>query len=481
MAQSLEEAMSTSTLTAHEAVIEALRGVEALRGLTGDEYNWLASNGSERKFEDRAVVFHENDPAYHLSIILKGEIFVRRSSDSLTLFIGRTAQITGLLPFSRMKTWAADGYSAGALWLLDIHKDLFPAMLVAIPSMAQLSVSILLDRVRDFTRADLQAEKLTALGKLAANLSHELNNPAAAAKSAAQHLSEKVDRDQSLCQLGRSFRSDEELANYLAWTKQSLAESALRDLPAYEGSLVAGDHEETLITWLEEHSVPLAWSVAPALAEAGIPVNRLEELFSLVGPEVFPDAVSSFSVSLDTRKMVDTVANSSSRIFHIISAIKDYSYMDQAPIQEIDLRRSLENTLALLNPRLVHVKVISDFDPALPSINGGGAELNQVWTALIENALDAMPSGGTLKITTRRKGEMAFIEIWDDGPGIDPAIVSRIFEPFFTTKPIGMGLGQGLDLVRRVVGKHFGSVGVESEPHSTCFQVRLPLDRPQIY
>jgi signal transduction histidine kinase len=380
-----------------------------------------------------------------------------------------------------MKTWAADGFSAGTLWLLDIHKDAFPAMLLAVPSMAQRCVSILLDRVRDFTRADLQAEKLFALGKLAANLSHELNNPAAAAKSAAQHLSEKVDRDQSLCKLGRSFRSDEELDKYLAWTRQSLAEIDLHGLTAYEGSLVAGDHEEALIAWLEEHNVPLAWSVAPALAEARLPVQRLEELFSLLGPEVFPDAVASFSVSLDTRKMVETVSNSSSRIFHIISAIKDYSYMDQAPIQEIDLRRSLENTLAVLNPRLVHVKVTCDFDEALPPITGGGAELSQVWTALIENALDAMPSGGTLKITTRLKGEMAFIEIWDDGTGIDPSIASRIFEPFFTTKPIGMGLGQGLDLVRRVVGKHFGSVGMESAPHSTCFQVRLPLGRPLIY
>jgi signal transduction histidine kinase len=481
MGQDLEEVMSTSTLTEHEALVEALRGVEALQGLSDDEYGWLASAGSERRLEDRAVVFRENEPAYHLNIILKGEIYVRRSSDSLTLFIGRTAQLTGLLPYSRMKTWAANGFSAGTLWLLDIHKDAFPAMLLAVPSMAQRCVSILLDRVRDFTRADLQAEKLSALGKLAANLSHELNNPAAAAKSAAQHLSEKVDRDQSLCQLGRSFRSDEELDKYLAWTRQSLAEMDLRGLPAYEGSLVAGDHEETLIAWLEEHNVPLAWSVAPALAEAGLPVQRLEELFSLLGPEVFPDAVASFSVSLDTRKMVETVSNSSSRIFHIISAIKDYSYMDQAAIQEIDLRRSLENTLAVLNPRLVHVNVICDFDAALPPITGGGAELSQVWTALIENALDAMPSGGTLKITTRLKGEMAFIEIWDDGTGIDATIASRIFEPFFTTKPIGMGLGQGLDLVRRVVGKHFGSVGMESAPHSTCFQVRLPLGRPLIY
>jgi signal transduction histidine kinase len=179
--------------------------------------------------------------------------------------------------------------------------------------------------------------------------------------------------------------------------------------------------------------------------------------------------------------MVAAVSESSSRIFNIINSIKDYSYMDQAPIQDVDLVQSLENTLALLRPRLQQMVIVRDYEPGIPAITAYGGELSQVWTALIENAIDATKGQGTLKLITRLQGDMAFVDIWDDGVGIEPALSSRIFEPFFTTKPLGQGLGLGLDLVRRILSKHFGSVAMQSSPHSTCFQVRLPLDRPQIY
>ena len=155
--------------------------------------------------------------------------------------------------------------------------------------------------------------------------------------------------------------------------------------------------------------------------------------------------------------------------------------MDQAPVQDVNLVQSLENTLALLRPRLQKMVIVRDFEPSLPPVVAYGGELSQVWTALIENAIDATKGQGTLKLITRQEGDMALVDIWDDGVGIEPALSSRIFEPFFTTKPLGQGLGLGLDLVRRIVNKHFGSVAVQSKPGSTCFQVRLPLDRPQIY
>ena len=180
-------------------------------------------------------------------------------------------------------------------------------------------------------------------------------------------------------------------------------------------------------------------------------------------------------------RMTEAMINSTARIFDLIKAIKDYSYMDQAPIQEVDLAQSLENALALLHPQLQKMVVVRDYDPGMPLVTAYGGELSQVWTALIENAIDATDGAGTLKVTTRSRGEMAFVEIWDDGAGIDAALSTRIFEPFFTTKPLGQGLGLGLDTVRRIVNKHFGSVSVQSVPHATCFQVRLPLDKPHIY
>jgi signal transduction histidine kinase len=191
--------------------------------------------------------------------------------------------------------------------------------------------------------------------------------------------------------------------------------------------------------------------------------------------------MAAFASSLRVERMAETIIGSTVRIFDLISAIKDYSYMDQAPIQDVDLAQSLERTLSMFASRLERISVVTDFDHELPAIDAYGSELNQVWTALIENALDAMPDGGTLQLKTRLQGQMAVVEVRDSGVGIPPELVSRIFEPFFTTKAPGRGLGLGLDTAQRIVSKHSGFLSVESKPGSTCFQVRLPLDRAQTY
>ncbi len=468
-------------------IIASLRTVAALDGLTEEEYAWLATSGIERKGPDRAIVFRENEPACNMNIILRGEVQVRRKqSGSVALFIGRAGSMTGKLPFSRMKNYGGEGYAVGPVWALDIHESLFPEMLAAIPSMAQRCVSTLLDRVREVTRIEQQAEKLNALGKLAANLAHELNNPASAAqRSAASLFGELREYGENKYRFGSLCISEEETARYKEWVNSARARVAAftssSSARAPQSPLAVADREDALVHWLQAHNVPEAWTIAPELSESALALDLLDELAAIVGPRILPVAVATVASSLRVERMAETVVDSTVRIFDLISAIKDYSYMDQAPIQDVDLAQSLENTLVMFNSRLKNVRVDLDFDSSIPPVSAYGSELNQVWTALIENALESMSDNGDLRLATKSSGQLALVEVWDSGPGIEPAIRSRIFEPFFTTKAPGRGLGLGLDTVQRIVNKHSGYVSVESKPGATCFQVRLPLDRVQAY
>lgn len=468
-----------------EQILAALRTISGLDGLTTEEYTWLATHSTERVGPDGSLIFRENEPSHHMNIILRGEVIAqRRKSGPVARFVGRTSRLTGKLPFSRMKTWGADGRSVEPVWVLDIHEDLFEEMLRAIPSMTQRCVALLLDRTRDFTRMEEQAEKLLALGKLAANLSHELNNPASAAQRSAVNLSVELrETDEAKYRLGRLFRSDEELEQYNSWVKSARdyihSSAGFSLIP--KSPMEASDYEEKILRWLEERRVTAPWSIAPALAETRIPISMLDALAAALSPETLSPAIATFAGSLRVERMADTVVDSSERIFELISAIRGYSYMDQAPIQDIDLPASIENTLAMFRSRTAHVKIHLEFEQDLPQISAYGSELNQVWSALIENALDAMHDHGTLTISIRVTGQTALVEVRDDGPGIEEAIQSRIFEPFFTTKPIGTAMGLGLDTVQRIVSKHSGSVALDSKPHATCFQVRIPINRLRAY
>jgi signal transduction histidine kinase len=390
-----------------------------------------------------------------------------------------------------MKGYGGNGYSVGDVWSLDIPREKFPEMLAAIPSMGQRCVSVLLNRVREVTRIELQAEKLTALGKLAANLAHELNNPASAAqRSAASLFGELRQYGDQKQKLGAALAASGQYHQYQAWaqrTREKMANYTSRAILP-DNALDLSDREELIRAWLEARGIPEPWVIASVVAESPLTIAHLDELAAMLSPETLAVSAAAFASSLRVERMAETVINSTVRIFDLISAIKDYSYMDQAPIQEIDIAQSLDTTLTMFASRLEHVTVERNYDPELPRISAYGSELNQVWTELIANALDAMGKEssdglprGTLRLRTSPLGEMVTVEIWNDGPGIPPEIVSRIFEPFFTTKAPGQGLGLGLDSVTRIVAKHNGFVTVESKPGATCFQVRLPIERAQAY
>ncbi len=465
--------------------IAALRTIPSFTDLTDSDLEWIATHVEERRTESGALIFREGEPAHHMNLILEGEIQVRRRhSGPMALFIGRAGQITGKLPYSRMKTYGGDGYTTGRCWALDLHEDLFPEMLRVIPAMGQISVSILLDRVREVTRMEQQAEKLAALGKLAANLAHELNNPASAAQRSAASIFSELrdygDRKYTLGALALKAETAASLQDWMVEARNAMAsyqpDSALPASP-----MDAVDREATILAWLEKHNVPDAWNVAPAIAESATPLRNLEDFTDRFSDDIVAAAITTYSSALRVERMAQTIVTSTVRIFDLISAIKAYSYMDQAPIQAVDLSQSLEVTLSMFGSRLAGIALETDFDPDLPAVHAYGSELNQVFTALIENALDAMPEGGLLRLSTRRSGAFALIEVWDTGAGVPADLQTRIFEPFFTTKAVGSGLGLGLDIAQRIVSRHSGFLTVASQPGQTCFQIRLPLDQAQAY
>jgi len=463
-----------------EEIAAALDRIVPLHGLALEDRLWLARNGEEVIAQPGDVLFEEGTPADRMILILKGEIHVRRKRGGpMELFIGRAGQMTGYLPFSRMKVSGGQGFAVTPVWALLIHKSMFPAMLEAIPSMTQRVVSTLLDRVREVTRIEQQAEKLTALGKLAGNLAHELNNPASAAqRSAASLVTELRSNRQNRFKLVNLCLGEDQVRAVEEWEQAILGRTAP---PAEQNAAVSLRSEEDLRAWLNALGCDESWEVAPQLAEQGVTTADLDELRTILGPDETCISLQFFARYLRSSRSVDTLVNSTARIFDLISAIKAYSYMDRAPILEVDVPAGLDATLQMLQSRIQDVEVIREYEPDLPTISAYGSELNQVWTALIENALDALGCQGVLRLNCRREGEMLLVEIWDSGAGIPPELQGRIFEPFFTTKAPGHGLGLGLDNAMRIVRKHRGHLSVLSEPGSTCFRVRLPLDQLQAY
>jgi signal transduction histidine kinase len=467
-----------TTPTPVPVIIEALKRVPPLHGMEECELQWLATHGVERKVPAGTTLFHEGEVADTMTILLRGEVHVRRERGGpAALFIGRTGTITGLLPFSRMKTYGGHGYAVTDLWGLDYPRSIFAEMTSAVPSMTQRCVSVLLDRVREVTRLEQQAEKLSALGKLAGNLAHEMNNPASAAQRAASGLLDELRvYGNEKYRLGALCLDEEHLLRVRDW------QDAIRG----RGKILKQDStqhaalEDSLQTWLKAHGVDQTWKIAPELAELGVAPPQLEPI-EFLNSAALSVVLGQFTSSVRAERIAEAMLDSTARIFDLIRAIKDYSYMDQAPIQEVDVRQALENTLTMLQSRLAHVEIERRYESELPMISAYGSELNQVWMALLENALDAINDKGKITLGARLSGDMLLIEVWDNGPGIPEDMQARIFEPFFTTKPTGSALGLGLDTVQRVVRRHRGFVNVQSEPGATCFEVRLPVEQLQAY
>jgi signal transduction histidine kinase len=470
--------MSSNTAT---PVKQALKEIPLLADLNDSELQWLVNHLEEGNYIPGEVLSHQGEPAEYLIIILDGEIQARAEggNPNLPVYIASKGAITGLLPQSRMTTYARTTTAAAPTRLLRLHKRHFDEMLTTIPQLRPRLLGVMADRIRDTTKMDIQYEKLAALGKLSAGLAHELNNPAAAARSAAGEIRRLLDRlriaDASLT---RAAISPE------AWRHiGELEEGAIKKASACTAldSLTRSDREEQLGSSLTSAGIADAWDLAPELADAGLNQEIIAQLSEAVGPEALGSMLTRLASVLALYKISAEIQESTTRVSELVRAIKEYSWMDTQPEREIDIHQGLENTLTILKHQFRSgIRVERQYDPELPRICAHGGELNQVWTNLLQNAVDAMTgiSGEkVLLIRTAAQSGGVLVEICDSGPGIPTEIQARIFEPFFTTKQQSDGTGLGLDLVGRIIRKHHGDIRFESRPGRTCFQVRLPLQR----
>ena len=352
--------------------------------------------------------------------------------------------------------------------------DRFWSMVGACPGILRKLVRTVAERYQTFGENTEHQMRLVALGTMAAGLAHELNNPASAARRAASDLEEALS---SQARASLELAAKEVPQAGRAALEEALRGHGGREAGAPQDALARADRAEELVRLLEQEDVEDAVALADALVDAGVDVEELRTLLGALAPGARPAAAAWLAWTRASAELAAEVGEATGRLSDLIAAMRTYSRLDEAPEQDVDLRRGLEDTLRMLGPKLAGaVTVERDYDEALPTVPGWPGELNQVWTNLIDNAVDAMGGAGVLRIATARRDDRALVTVTDDGPGIPPAIVARIFDPFFTTKPVGQGVGLGLDIARRIVqGRHRGEIRVRSQPRETRFEVFLPL------
>jgi signal transduction histidine kinase len=330
-------------------------------------------------------------------------------------------------------------------------------------------------KMRNIEGYSQQREKLASLGTMAAGLAHELNNPASAAQRAAAHLTEVTDKAQALlCLLSISLNRDQ--WRELALASQDATERLARAAPI--DHIERSDRAENIANWLDARRVPASWNLAPTFVSAGVDVPWLEALATKLPAPSHADALSWLESRLNLKLLLGEVEQSTGRISELVKAMKSYSYMGQASMQEIDVHEGIESTLTMLGHKLKNMKVLREFDRSIPRVLAYGSELNQVWTNLIDNAIDAVNGTGKICISTCREDNQLVVEIVDNGAGIPTDVQAHMFEPFFTTKGVGAGTGLGLIISNRIVAdRHGGEIEFESKPGETRFKVRLPVNR----
>ncbi|MFC3963324.1 sensor histidine kinase [Nocardia jiangsuensis] len=464
-----------------------LRELFLFERLDDEQLAWLCRDGRIEQLEP-GLAFREGDPATCFYVLMDGELRLTKLSAGTEIELTRTdhrgsyvGAWTAYLGERADQSYVSTMYLTRPSRFFVLDAATFSAMMREWFPMAVHLLEGAFFGNRDKHERVAERERLLALGSLSAGLTHELNNPAAAAVRATSGLRERVAGMRHKLGMMAQGKFTPEVLLTLVRLQEDAAELVAKapELTPLE----AADREDAIGDWFAEHEIADGWDLAPNFVQAGIDIDWLERVAGTLDgctEQVFEGAIRWLNYTIETELLMNEIADSTARISTLVGAAKQYSQMDRAPFQVVDVHELLDSTLVMLNRKLGDgIALVKEYDRTLPPIPCYAAELNQVWTNLIDNAVYAMDGAGTLTIRTYRDDVCLAVSIGDTGPGIPADVRRRIFEPFFTTKPVGEGTGLGLDIsFRIVVNKHHGDIEVQSEPGSTVFTVRIPLERP---
>lgn len=458
-------------------LVDRLAALPSLSKIPRKELEWLVAYGNLEVREAGNVIAPKGQPIDMLWIVLSGHIAIRvdRGAGPRRVMEWRRGDVSGMLPYSRMSGTPGDTFVEETAELLGIHQDHFPEMINHCPVFTAHTVHTMLDRARNFNTSDLQDEKMISLGKLAAGLAHELNNPASATVRSAKLLLESMAKADAASRALGAAGLNKELMDQI---EQMLSGCLTKSGDAVLTPLQQADREDEFSDWLERHNADSSYAVP--LAETSMTIDILDELAEKMSGEILTAAIGWIATACTTHLLATDIENAATRIYELVTAVKKFTYMDKLAGPEfVDVETGLRDTVRVLTSKAKTkgASITLDIKPNLPLVQASGGELNQIWMNLIDNALDAISNSGNINISARKELDQVVVRVSDNGPGIPSEELPKVFDPFFTTKPPGQGTGLGLEIARRLVHRFQGDISVKSNAKGTEFRVCLLTEK----